>query len=63
MKVNCNCIANDNGRCVAETCRGEIRMFGVRFGTSEDRRQWYAFAAQDFDDYFSGDYTDDDLEG
>lgn len=62
MKINCNCIANDNGRCVAETCHGEIRTFGARPSTPEARRQRYACAVQGFEDYFSENYTDEDLE-
>lgn len=60
--VNCNCIANDNGHCVAETCRGEIQALDARFGSPEVRRQAYACAARSFADYFSEDYTDDNLE-
>lgn len=62
MKVNCNCIANSNGHCVAEACHGEIQTLDARFNTPEARKQVYACAVQSFIDYFSEDYTDDDLE-
>lgn len=62
MKINCNCIANDNGRCVAETCRGEIRALDARPETSEARRRRYMCAVQSFYDYFGENYTDEDLE-
>ena len=62
MKVNCNCIANDNGHCVAEACWGEIRTLDARFNSPEVRKQVYECAAQSFADYFSENYTDDDLE-
>ena len=46
MKINCNCIANDNGHCTAETCHGEIRALDARPETSEARRQRYMCAVQ-----------------
>lgn len=62
MEVNCNCIANCNGRCVVKTCWGEMQRLDAQFNSLEERKWAYECAAQSFADYFSENYTDDDLK-
>lgn len=53
MKVSCHCIANINGHCVAESCKGEMIGFDLNISTTEQAKQFYEVAAKMFEEEFS----------
>ena len=58
--VNCNCIANANGKCEVENCRGEIGR--LRKNSEKDSKkaaEIYNISADSFADYFSNDFDDE----
>lgn len=44
MKILCKCIANVEGRCVAEKCEGAILAFDVKISTPEQAKEFYQLA-------------------
>lgn len=53
MKVSCHCIANIDGHCVAESCRGEITALDVNISSQEQAKRLYDAAASMFEGEFS----------
>lgn len=42
-KVSCACVANFQGRCAAECCKGEILAF-TRLSSAEQAKRFYEMA-------------------
>ena len=60
------CIAEYNGECAAETCRGKITQFerssGKYADSKERHRKMYKLSAYIFRECFSEDFVDEDTE-
>lgn len=60
------CIAEYNGECTAETCRGKITQFERNSGkyadSKERHRKMYKLAVYIFRECFSEDFVDEDTE-
>lgn len=52
MKVNCDCIANYNGRCMAPACRGPIKALDAKLNTPEARAMLYSSSVKAFTECF-----------
>ena len=61
-KVNCCCIANINGICKVRECKGEIRRFTDCKANPDEAAIRYNTAKKSFEDYFSENYKDTDME-
>lgn len=55
MKVSCNCMANVNGVCCVEKCKGEIKRLANpdRRIVAEDMAKIYELAAKSFEEEFA----------
>lgn len=60
------CVAEFNGECAAETCRGKITQFerssGKYADSKERHRKMYKLSAYIFRECFSEDFVDEDTE-
>lgn len=65
--VECSgCIAEYNGECAAETCRGKITQLAHNSGkytdSKERHQKMYKLSADMFRECFSANYVDEDTE-